>query len=224
MSFCVFFLCIISLHGFFFFFSSRRRHTRYWRDWSSDVCSSDLAAKYIPSVGEAFGQLGNKADIAFKRLQTGFGGEGRGAADTMARAILKIGDAFAYVGSQAEAIGGPVNEFLITVGKIGDGIGVLIAKADFLKNFTSPMAMFSATLRDIEILTTKFNELRAKTGSFLDISDPPKFLQNTIREIEKILGLIDRVIQRAGTVGSKVDQMNAANALAAEQRRLGGGG
>jgi len=26
-----------------FFFASRRRHTRYWRDWSSDVCSSDLA-------------------------------------------------------------------------------------------------------------------------------------------------------------------------------------
>src|SRR3712207_8840796 len=25
-----------------FFFSSKRRHTRYWRDWSSDVCSSDL--------------------------------------------------------------------------------------------------------------------------------------------------------------------------------------
>src|SRR3712207_9341593 len=23
-------------------FASRRRHTRYWRDWSSDVCSSDL--------------------------------------------------------------------------------------------------------------------------------------------------------------------------------------
>src|SRR5215208_286640 len=27
-----------------FFFSSRRRHTRWPRDWSSDVCSSDLAA------------------------------------------------------------------------------------------------------------------------------------------------------------------------------------
>src|SRR3712207_6176569 len=26
----------------YLFFSSRRRHTRYWRDWSSDVCSSDL--------------------------------------------------------------------------------------------------------------------------------------------------------------------------------------
>src|SRR3712207_7793847 len=30
------------LYALFFFFSSRRRHTRYWRDWSSDVCSSDL--------------------------------------------------------------------------------------------------------------------------------------------------------------------------------------
>src|SRR6266496_5544487 len=29
---------------FFFFFSSRRRHTRSLRDWSSDVCSSDLTA------------------------------------------------------------------------------------------------------------------------------------------------------------------------------------
>src|SRR5690606_40545206 len=29
----------------FFFFSSRRRHTRFSRDWSSDVCSSDLDPK-----------------------------------------------------------------------------------------------------------------------------------------------------------------------------------
>src|SRR5258707_11650351 len=28
-----------------FLISSRRRHTRYWRDWSSDVCSSDLFAR-----------------------------------------------------------------------------------------------------------------------------------------------------------------------------------
>src|SRR5207253_8700416 len=33
---------------FVFFFSSRRRHTRWPRDWSSDVCSSDLLA----SLGE----------------------------------------------------------------------------------------------------------------------------------------------------------------------------
>src|SRR5699024_3954385 len=31
----------------FFFFSSRRRHTRSKRDWSSDVCSSDLDIYYV---------------------------------------------------------------------------------------------------------------------------------------------------------------------------------
>src|SRR3712207_7550885 len=36
----------ILLSLLFFFFSSRRRHTRYWRDWSSDVCSSDLQHAY----------------------------------------------------------------------------------------------------------------------------------------------------------------------------------
>src|SRR3989449_5068556 len=35
----------MSMLIFFFFFSSRRRHTRCSRDWSSDVCSSDLRAK-----------------------------------------------------------------------------------------------------------------------------------------------------------------------------------
>src|SRR5207245_3120364 len=35
---------------FFFFFSSRRRHTRCYRDWSSDVCSSDLGVSAVPDV------------------------------------------------------------------------------------------------------------------------------------------------------------------------------
>src|SRR5947209_16244258 len=38
----VFFGWVFVMSFCFFFFSSRRRHTRYWRDWSSDVCSSDL--------------------------------------------------------------------------------------------------------------------------------------------------------------------------------------
>src|SRR6476620_3579803 len=38
----VFSLSISPYHGDCFFFSSRRRHTSYWRDGSSDVCSSDL--------------------------------------------------------------------------------------------------------------------------------------------------------------------------------------
>src|SRR5687768_4149824 len=39
-------LCnVIVVFFFFFFFSSRRRHTRCSRDWSSDVCSSDLMSQ-----------------------------------------------------------------------------------------------------------------------------------------------------------------------------------
>src|SRR5690606_40334182 len=36
-----------------FFFSSRRRHTRFSRDWSSDVCSSDLVDLAAAWEGEA---------------------------------------------------------------------------------------------------------------------------------------------------------------------------
>src|SRR5690606_39588829 len=39
-----------------FFFSSRRRHTRFSRDWSSDVCSSDLAMTNILIVSSALAQ------------------------------------------------------------------------------------------------------------------------------------------------------------------------
>src|SRR5256884_5545334 len=41
----------------FFFFSSRRRHTRCSRDWSSDVCSSDLFTK------------GNRPELAAKETK-----------------------------------------------------------------------------------------------------------------------------------------------------------
>src|SRR5579872_3214835 len=44
-----------------FFFSSRRRHTRCGRDWSSDVCSSDLPRRELKKgrgfTDERFGRL-----------------------------------------------------------------------------------------------------------------------------------------------------------------------
>src|SRR2546422_11658627 len=39
---CTIFFFLYVCAFLFFFFSSRRRHTRCSRDWSSDVCSSDL--------------------------------------------------------------------------------------------------------------------------------------------------------------------------------------
>src|SRR3712207_1254840 len=52
---------------FFFFFSSRRRHTRYWRDWSSDVCSSDLVFLYT------FFYLNDEEELALRVLNHKFG-------------------------------------------------------------------------------------------------------------------------------------------------------
>src|SRR2546429_7386942 len=48
----------------FFFFSSRRRHTRCSRDWSSDVCSSDLKAK---GTALGFGIIGLKLPLGIRR-------------------------------------------------------------------------------------------------------------------------------------------------------------
>src|SRR5207247_3255175 len=47
---------------FFFFFSSRRRHTRSTRDWSSDVCSSDLRAGDRQSLLSGLDQIERQAD------------------------------------------------------------------------------------------------------------------------------------------------------------------
>src|SRR5690606_39327080 len=37
----------VCVYYILFFFSSRRRHTRFSRDWSSDVCSSDLERRVV---------------------------------------------------------------------------------------------------------------------------------------------------------------------------------
>src|SRR5439155_17401418 len=60
-----------------FFFSSRRRHTRWPRDWSSDVCSSDLnfyvsflAALDIDRNPEKyFGALQKQTEARFQEVQ-----------------------------------------------------------------------------------------------------------------------------------------------------------
>src|SRR5688572_31535794 len=41
----------------FFFFSSRRRHTRFDCDWSSDVCSSDLALRRGGNLADDLSRL-----------------------------------------------------------------------------------------------------------------------------------------------------------------------
>src|SRR2546429_2483953 len=64
----------LSLHLFFFFFSSRRRHTRCSRDWSSDVCSSDLEFELLvanDAPNGTFRSIGKFQTSNAKMMSTG---------------------------------------------------------------------------------------------------------------------------------------------------------
>src|SRR5947209_15896115 len=62
---------LLSFSSFFFFFSSRRRHTRYWRDWSSDVCSSDLLGpKQSSAPLKSTGLVQQKIAFSLRALTT----------------------------------------------------------------------------------------------------------------------------------------------------------
>src|SRR5262245_64842577 len=67
---CLFF-SVSYLLVIFFFFSSRRRHTRCLSDWSSDVCSSDLNARFrcgcLP--GDVHSELFHPARIRIEHLE-----------------------------------------------------------------------------------------------------------------------------------------------------------
>src|SRR5207302_6009291 len=70
---CVWLYCLWRC-VFFFFFSSRRRHTRFSRDWSSDVCSSDLVEifpRWMAGVIAVTIALGGGAHLASGTAATG---------------------------------------------------------------------------------------------------------------------------------------------------------
>src|SRR3712207_9429215 len=74
-------MCLVAIFMmcFFFFFSSRRRHTRYWRDWSSDVCSSDLSGSRDISSDFVAERYSKPERLVRLPLRTGEVGHGRTA-------------------------------------------------------------------------------------------------------------------------------------------------
>src|SRR5947209_7479089 len=107
--------------SFFFFFSSRRRHTRYWRDWSSDVCSSDLICDQQAAL---FGQMCRTPGMSKNTYGTGcFLLQNIGNTPTRSRQKLvttvawKIGNRTDYALEGSVFIGGAVVQW------IRDGLG-----------------------------------------------------------------------------------------------------
>src|SRR6266542_5400500 len=99
----------------FFFFSSRRRHTRCYRDWSSDVCSSDLAERDT----SGFRTLEFKDAAHYRELHEaqrqalGFGGSVRNRRDRLD--LERIG----LVGVQKPATGAPTKLLDRSTGRAG---------------------------------------------------------------------------------------------------------
>src|SRR5207249_7794237 len=70
---------------FFFFFSSRRRHTRSKRDWSSDVCSSDL-----PNGAAHALRLARDGPDLVHGIRVRRGAQGPATSDESPRAMIEV--------------------------------------------------------------------------------------------------------------------------------------
>src|SRR6266496_4948891 len=90
---------------FFFFFSSRRRHTRSLRDWSSDVCSSDLPWNLVVEVAL---HLGEKTVRTIAMDSTDGLMRGQEVRDTGDGIQVPVGEA--TLGRIMNVVGEPVDE------------------------------------------------------------------------------------------------------------------
>src|SRR5258707_14116755 len=94
----------------FFFFSSRRRHTRYWRDWSSDVCSSDLMLRddaLLAFERHATSKLSDVKDL-LSIATLGFRGEALPSIASVSRLLLETRAKEERVGTAVEIAGGKI--------------------------------------------------------------------------------------------------------------------
>src|SRR3712207_4914640 len=141
------------------FFSSRRRHTRYWRDWSSDVCSSDLVTAGIISTKERQTDPGAsfrrfiQTDAAINRGNSG------GPLVNMRGEVIGINSQIATSTGDYNGIGfalpsniaSSVFKQLMTAGKVRRGyLGVYLdsVKPEFARVYELPAAK-GAIIKDV---------------------------------------------------------------------------
>src|SRR6266481_5100029 len=84
---------MVSFKCFFFFFSSRRRHTRWNCDWSSDVCSSDLAGVTAAPVYHHHPHRPQEFDA----MPRDMAGQARAALENLKRGLEAAGASFTDV-------------------------------------------------------------------------------------------------------------------------------
>src|SRR2546422_10542284 len=143
----------------FFFFSSRRRHTRCSRDWSSDVCSSDLLAL---AVGVGAYPVVRRLTSRLERLQAGV--ESLGAGELSARVKVEGSDEVARL----------AESFNRAAGRIGELIGAhkaLLANASH--ELRTPLARIRMA---VELMKESADPVR-KAGPEQDIPEPDALIR-----------------------------------------------
>src|SRR5207249_3542741 len=93
--------CLCLLYYLFFFFSSRRRHTRSKRDWSSDVCSSDLLRRAAGLVRERKFELAAIMSLEVGKARVEAMGDAEEAADLIDYYCQQVEDANGFVRQMA---------------------------------------------------------------------------------------------------------------------------
>src|SRR3712207_2695267 len=204
-------MCANVLQFSFFFFSSRRRHTIYWRDWSSDVCSSDLgSATWAPAAGSGGVPAAGAASCAAscRRSRTGVPPMSFNLA-TMLRESAKaapdkplchIGDlSFGY--AQVDEISGRVATSLLGLGlRRGDKVAVQ------LPNLPQFLFTYFGILKAGLVMVPLNPLLRAPEVAYhLEDSDSrvlitfESFAEEALRGAERVEGVVTYVVNLPGS-------------------------
>src|SRR5690606_4944733 len=109
---------------FSFFFSSRRRHTSFSRDWSSDVCSSDLEYVYAALRAGASGFLLKDAptDDLLAAVRTVHRGDAVIAPSATRRLLAEVVPALPDVAARDRALAGLTERERDVVALLADGL------------------------------------------------------------------------------------------------------
>src|SRR5207253_4357897 len=162
----------------FFFFSSRRRHTRWPRDWSSDVCSSDLPATG-PAKSPAF-SLSRIDSVTVRNMEIT-----SGIVDSGSGRVIPS-SAIAGVNARVRGLDVSAPDWMTRMEVTGDLRGITVATPALSRPLVIQKGSF--TLREGRVKGTfaaSLDTLRAEGAfSVTSLRDPSADFNITIPEID----------------------------------------
>src|SRR5690625_5080160 len=187
-----------------FFFSSRRRHTRWPRDWSSDVCSSDLQIMFILAKYLNEKDLLNKNTVV-STVMSNLGFYKALEKNNISSVITGIGDRYVMEQMRANGynLGGEQSGHIILLDHSTGGDGMLsgIQLVNVMKDTGKTL---SELANEMKVYPQVLKNLQVKDKNVI-LND--ENLTATIEEIETVLGDSGRVLVRPSGTESLVRVM-----------------